>query len=103
MMANETVTLSNREKAYDNNPCKQCNGSTSSLPSTTSPPVSNGSLQLKKPIYDNALCTPKGTIWKSTFNPNARAAQNENIVEDMAQAPCAMSTLEVLQHCPSQQ
>jgi hypothetical protein len=37
-----------------------------------------------------------------TFNPNARAAQNYNIVEYLVQAPCAMSTLEVLQHCPSQ-
>jgi hypothetical protein len=38
----------------------------------------------------------------TTFNPNSRAAQNYNIVEDLAQAMCAMSTLEVLQHCPSQ-
>ena len=36
-------------------------------------------------------------------NPNARATQNYNIVEDLAQAPCAMSVLEVLQSCPTQQ
>jgi hypothetical protein len=45
---------------------------------------------------------PNSTILKSTFNPSSRAAQNYNIVEDLAQAPCAMSTLEVLQNCPSQ-
>ena len=35
-------------------------------------------------------------------NPNARAAQNYSIVEDLGQNPCAMFTLEVLQTCPSQ-
>jgi hypothetical protein len=37
------------------------------------------------------------------FNPHARAAQNYSIVEDLAQAPSAMSALEVLQSCPIQQ
>ena len=36
-------------------------------------------------------------------NPNARAAQNYSIVEDLAQTPCVMSALEVLQSCPAQQ
>jgi hypothetical protein len=45
---------------------------------------------------------PKGFIQKSTFNPHARVAQNYNIVEDLAQAPSAMSSLEVLQSCPTQ-
>jgi hypothetical protein len=36
------------------------------------------------------------------FNPHARAAQNYNIVEDLAQAPSTMSALEVLQSCPAQ-
>ena len=36
------------------------------------------------------------------FNPHARAAQNYSIVEDLAQAPFAMSALEVLQSCPTQ-
>ena len=39
---------------------------------------------------------------KSTYNPRARAAQNYNRVEDLAQSPSAMYTLEVLQNCPSQ-
>jgi hypothetical protein len=44
----------------------------------------------------------KGLLKHSTHNPNARAAQNYSIVEDMGKTPCAMSTLEVLQMCPSQ-
>ena len=47
------------------------------------------------------LCAPKSTLQKAVFNPNARAAQFYNVVEDIAQAPCAMSTLEVLQSCPT--
>jgi hypothetical protein len=41
-------------------------------------------------------------VRKSSFNPHARAAQNYSIVEDLAQAPSAMSALEVLQSCPTQ-
>ena len=48
------------------------------------------------------LRPPKSTLRKAFFNPNAQAAQFYNVVEDLAQAPCAMSTLEVLQSCPTQ-
>ena len=48
------------------------------------------------------LRPPKSTLRKAVFNPNARAAQFYNVVEDLAQEPCAMSTLEVLQSCPTQ-
>jgi hypothetical protein len=41
-------------------------------------------------------------VRKSSFNPHARAAQNYSIVEDLAQAPSAMSALEVLQSFPTQ-
>jgi hypothetical protein len=53
-------------------------------------------------MFDSILRPPKSTIRKATFNPSSRAAQNYNIVEDLAQAPCVMSALEFLQHCPSQ-
>jgi hypothetical protein len=39
---------------------------------------------------------------KVDFQSKCCAAQNYNIVEDLVQAPCAMSMLEVLQNCPSQ-
>ena len=45
---------------------------------------------------------PKRVLSKSKHNPNVRAAQNYNIVEDLPQAPCAMLALEVLQSCPNQ-
>ena len=36
------------------------------------------------------------------FKSNAWATQFYNVVEDLAQVACAMSTLEVLQSCPTQ-
>ena len=45
---------------------------------------------------------PKGVFKKALHNPNARAAANYSVVEYLAQTPCAMSILEVLQSCPTQ-
>jgi hypothetical protein len=39
---------------------------------------------------------PKGAFKRASHNPNARAAQNYSVVEDLSQTPCAMSALEVL-------
>jgi hypothetical protein len=44
----------------------------------------------------------KGVLKCSTHNPNARATHSYSIIEDLGQTPCAMSTLEVFQTCPSQ-
>ena len=43
---------------------------------------------------------PKGFLKNSGHNPNARAAQNYSIVEDLGHTPYAMSALEVLKSCP---
>ena len=48
------------------------------------------------------LRPPRSTLRKAVFNPNALVAQFYNVVEDLAQEPCVMSTLEVLQSCPTQ-
>ena len=45
---------------------------------------------------------PKGVFKKTLHNPNARATTNYSVVEELAQTPCAMSRLEVLQSCPTQ-
>ena len=44
----------------------------------------------------------KGVFKKTLHNPNARSASNYSVVEDLAQTPCAMLSLEVLQSCPTQ-
>jgi hypothetical protein len=59
-------------------------------------------LQIDRKASDLVMRPPKASIKHVTHNPNARATQNYNIIEDIAQAPCAMFTLEVLQSCPMQ-
>ena len=44
----------------------------------------------------------KGVFKKTFHNPNTRASSNYSVVEDLAQNPCVMSTLEVLHIFPSQ-
>ena len=76
---------------------KDENTSLEKVPSTSSPPSSsNGPLVIKKPNLDLTLRPPKSTLRKVVFNLNAQAVQFYNVVEYLAQAPCAMSTLEVL-------
>lgn len=72
------------------------NGQTIDQPtsSTTSPSEST----LNSILTELTIKYPKGVFHKSTFNPRARAAQNYNRVEDLAQAPSTMSTLEVLKN-----
>ena len=70
--------------------------STSSLESSSIVPLS-----IEKPTLDMILRPPKSNIWKDVFNPNAQAAQFYNVVEDLTQSPCVMSTLELLQIFPT--
>ena len=97
------INLTTRSKTYDTpgnlDKGKDTNGadtlldpssSSVSLPSVNPPSVP---LHIEKPTFDSILCPPKNAIHKATFNPSSRAAQNYNIVEYLAQAPCAMSTL----------
>jgi hypothetical protein len=98
----KTVNVTTRANTYDTPPGDKPNGKAVDQPSNSTPPPSSNPLQIEKPISDAVLRPPKSVIRKVVFNPNACAAQKYNIVEDLAQAPCAMSTLEVLQHCPNQ-
>ena len=103
-MSSDTISLQtqsqNYEKLVDKKEYHSSSGkspSTSSLESSSTVPLTN-----EKPTLDTILCPPKSTLWKAIFNPNARVAQFNNGGEDLAQAPCAMSTLEVLQSFPTQ-
>jgi len=104
-MCNETISLTTRSKTYDAIPNQNINeGSKGKAPmdETSFTPPPTGPLQIERPISDNILRPPKGMIHKAIFIPNARVAHNYNIVEDLVQEPCAMSTFEVLQHFPTQ-
>ena len=81
------VNIQTRGHSYDTTP--SVSGSLGSKP--------NGSLTINKSTIHIVPQPPKGVLSKSKPNPNARLAQNYSIVEDLAQAPCAMLGLEVLQ------
>jgi hypothetical protein len=71
----------------------------------TSPPTSppNGPLHIERPSLDIVLHPPLNGVDRNyVFNPHARAAQNYSIIEDLVQAPSAMSSLEVFQIFPTQ-
>jgi len=94
------IDLTTRTTTYDTPPGKtdKENVTTSITldppPTIVNPP--SWALQIEKPNFESILRPPKRTILKSTYNPNSCATQNYNIVEDLAQAPCNMSALEVL-------
>jgi hypothetical protein len=97
------VTLTTRAKDYSSSKEKvdDIPPSLVQQPPSTSP--SKGPLHLERPSLDIFIHPPlKGVVRKSVCNPHARAAQNYSIVEDLAQEPSAMSSLEVLQSFPAQ-
>jgi hypothetical protein len=47
--------------------------------------------QIEKILGETMTRIPKGTFKKSSHNPNARAAQNYSLVEDLSQTPCVVS------------
>jgi hypothetical protein len=53
-------------------------------------------LQIEKTMSETMTRILKGVFNKSSHNPNARAAHNYSVVEDLSQTPCTISTLEVL-------
>ena len=103
MMSSDTISLQTRSQSYDK-PAnkKEDNSSLGKSPSTGSPESSSTiPLSIEKPTIDMVLHPPKSTLRKDVFNPNSRAAQFYNVVEYLLHALCAMSTLEVLQICPT--
>jgi hypothetical protein len=92
-MVSEIVALSTQDRNYEtpkgNYFEKNC--------VTTSPP--SGPLSIDTHILDIVPHLPNGMIPWLIHNPSARATQNYNIVEDIAQAPCVKSSLDFLKIC----
>ena len=104
MMSSDTIHLQTRSQNYDKPADKKEDQSSSGKSPSASSLESSSTvpLSIEKPTLDMILRPPNSTLQKAVFKPNVRAAQLYNVVEDLAQAPCAMSTLEVLQSCPTQ-
>ena len=91
MMA-DAIDLAKQAKNYE----KQPKGDASAHADSPSLPQSNGPLTFEKTTFEAPSRPSKGAL-RRTNNLNAWAPQHYSIVEDLAQAPCAMSALEVLQ------
>jgi hypothetical protein len=52
-------------------------------------------LQIEKAVGETTHI-PKGAFKKDSHNPNVRVDHKYFVVEDLAQIPCVMSSLEVL-------
>jgi hypothetical protein len=59
-------------------------------------------LEIPRPNSETPLCIPRIPLRKNVHTPQARAAHNYSLVDDLAQSPAAMLVLEVLQTCPTQ-
>jgi hypothetical protein len=58
---------------------------------------------IPRPTTEPPLHIPRIPLCRNVHNPHARVAHNYILVDDLAQSPAAMSILEVLQTCPTQQ
>ena len=104
MMSSYTINLQTRSQNYDKPTYKKEDHSSLGKAHSSSSPESSSTvpLSIENPSLNMILRPPKSTLRKAVFNPNARDAQFYNVVEDLTQAPCAMSTLEVIQSFPTQ-
>ena len=99
MNGSASVSISTRSKDYAGS--RQTTGK--EITNGPPPPLVSNPLEIERPSAEPIVRTPsKGVLRKSSYNPNARVAQHYSIVEDLAQAPSAMSVLELLQSCTSQ-
>jgi hypothetical protein len=57
---------------------------------------------IPRPSAEPPLCIPRIPLRRNVHNPQARAAHNYSLVDDLAQSLAAMSVLEVLQTFPTQ-
>jgi hypothetical protein len=57
---------------------------------------------ISHPNIETLLHIPRILLRRNFHNPQARAAHNYILVDDLAQYPIAMSVLEIIQTCPTQ-
>jgi hypothetical protein len=68
----------------------------------TNPTATGAPLVIPRPFTKPPLRIPCIPLRRNVHNPQARAAHNYILVDDLAQSLAAMSVLEVLQTCPMQ-
>jgi hypothetical protein len=96
LTSEEEILLQTRNRQYP--PTAESTPTSTEATSTpTGPP-----LMIPRPSAELPLRIPRIPLRRNVHNPQARAAHNYSLVDDLAQSPAAMSVLEVLQTCPAQ-
>jgi hypothetical protein len=67
----------------------------------TNPTLTGPPLVIPHPSTEPPLRIPRIPLCRNVHNPQARAAHNYSLVDDLAQSSASMSVLEVLQSCPT--
>jgi hypothetical protein len=103
--AERTILLTSEEEILLQTRNRQYPASAESTPTSidTNPTPTGPSLMIPHPSNELPLRIPRIPLHRNVHNPQARAAHNYSLVDDLAQSPAAMSFLEVLQTCPTQQ
>jgi hypothetical protein len=94
LTSEEEILLQTRNLQY---PAESTSTSPETNPTPAAPP-----LVIPRPSTETPLRIPRIPLRRNVHNPQARAAHNYSLVDDLAQSPAAMSVLEVLQTCPTQ-
>ena len=63
---------------------KSCDYGESKSSKAKGAPDTSEPLHIERPAFEPIYHMPKGSAKRSTINPNAKAAQNYSIVEDLA-------------------
>jgi hypothetical protein len=96
LTSEEEILLQTRNRQYQT-PAESTPISPETNPTPTGPP-----LVIPRPSAEPPLRIPRIPLRRNVHNPQARAAHNYSLVDDLVQSPAAMSVLEVLQTCPTQ-
>ena len=96
LTSEEEILLQTRNRQYPPT-AESTPTSTEANPTPTGPP-----LVIPHPSAEPPLRIPRIPLRRNVHNPQARAAHNYSLVDDLAQSPTAMSVLEVLQTCRTQ-
>jgi hypothetical protein len=103
-LVERTILLTSEEEILLQTRNRQYPTTAESTPTSSEPnPTPTGPLLvIPHPPTEPPLRIPCIPLCRNVHNPQARAAHNYSLVDDLAQSPAAMSVLEVLQTCPTQ-
>jgi hypothetical protein len=103
--AERTILLTSEQEILLQTRNRQYPPTTESTPTSTeaNPTPTGPPLVIPRPSAEPPLRIPRIPLRRNVHNPQARAAHNYSLVDDLAQSPAAMSVLEVLQTFPTQQ